>query len=90
MNKEQMVEAIAKKTGLSKKDAANALATVLDVVQSELSKGHSVVFTGFGTFAVAKRKAREGVNPRTGEKIKIAATKVPKFKAGRTLKDVVK
>ncbi|MFW5885162.1 MAG: HU family DNA-binding protein [Patescibacteria group bacterium] len=90
MNKKQMVDAVASKTGLSKKDSEAALEAVLDTVTESLQKGEQVVFTGFGSFAVSKRAAREGVNPATKEKIQIPATTVPKFKAGKALKDAVK
>jgi DNA-binding protein HU-beta len=90
MNKEQILEAMAAQADITKKQAGEALDAVLDSITKTLKKGDSVVFTGFGTFSSSKRAAREGRNPATGEKIKIAATVVPKFKAGKSLKDAVK
>ncbi|HHX58149.1 MAG TPA: HU family DNA-binding protein [Candidatus Moranbacteria bacterium] len=90
MKKSEVVDAIAAKTGLSKKDSEAALQALLDTITGSLQKGKDVVFTGFGSFSVSKRAARDGVNPATGEKIKIKATTVPKFKAGKSLKDAVK
>ena len=87
MNKTELVEAMAKKAGLSKKDAEAAVKAFTDVVTAELKKGGKVQLVGFGTFEVAKRAAREGKNPQTGAKIKIPASKAPKFKAGKALKD---
>ncbi len=89
MNKTELVEAMAKKAGLSKKDAEAAVKAFTDVVTAELKKGGKVQLVGFGTFEVAKRAAREGKNPQTGAKIKIPASKAPKFKAGKALKDLV-
>jgi len=89
MNKVEMVDAIAKDTGLTKKDAEAALKSFVDTVTKELTKGHSVQLIGFGSFDVGKRAARTGRNPKTGEAIKIAASKAPKFKAGKALKDAV-
>ena len=92
MNKAELVEAIAKKTGLSKKDAEAGLNAFTDVVKKELTnkKGdRKVQLVGFGTFEVAERKARSGRNPANGETIKIKASKSPKFKAGKALKDAV-
>jgi len=74
---------------LSKKDAEKALKAFIDVVTDELKKGEKVQLVGFGTFEVSERPAREGINPQTKKKIKIAASKNPKFKAGKALKDVV-
>ncbi len=90
MNKEQLLEAIAAKTGCSKKDAGDVVEAATDIITGELSKAGQVTLTGFGTFWVSSRAARQGVNPRTGEKIQIAAMKVPKFKAGKGLKDAVR
>ena len=90
MGKQDLVEALAKRANLSKSQAGECLNAVLAEITSSLKKGNDVTVTGFGTFSVSKRKARQGVNPRTGEKIKIAATKVPKFKAGKALKEAVK
>lgn len=87
MNKTELVAAIAEKTELSKKDAEKALKAFTDVVAEELKKGEKVVMVGFGTFEVADRPARTGRNPLTGKSIKIKASKAPKFKAGKALKD---
>lgn len=89
MNKTELVAAMAEKTELSKKDAEKALKAFTDVVAEELKKGEKVQLVGFGTFEVAEREAREGRNPRTGETMTIAASKSPKFKAGKALKDMV-
>lgn len=87
MNKTELVAAIAEKTELSKKDAEKALKAFTDVVADELKKGEKIQLVGFGTFEVAERPAREGRNPRTGEVMPIPASKSPKFKAGKALKD---
>lgn len=89
MTKDELIEAVAKGC-CTKKEAADAVNVVLDTISKALAKGDKVVLTGFGNFSVSKRAARMGVNPRTGAKIKIAASKVPKFKAGKSLKDAVK
>lgn len=89
MNKADLVNAVAEKTGLTKKDAAAALEAVMEAISNGLKKGKSITLTGFGTFAVAKRSAREGRNPQTGAKIKIPAKKVPKFKPGKALREAV-
>lgn len=89
MNKAELVTAIADQAGLSKKDAEKALKAFTDVVAEELKKGEKVQLVGFGTFEVAERAAREGRNPQTGEVMPIAASKAPKFKAGKALKDLV-
>ncbi len=89
VNKTQIVEAVAKETGLTKAAAAGAVDATLKAIEAALKKGNTVQFTGFGSFMVTKSKARTGVNPQTGEKIKIAARKNPKFKAGATLKKAV-
>ena len=89
MNKTELVAAMAEKTELSKKDAEKALKAFTDVVAEELTKGEKIQLVGFVTFEVAERPAREGRNPRTGETMKIAASKAPKFKAGKALKDIV-
>jgi DNA-binding protein HU-beta len=89
MNKSELVEAMAKDTGLTKKDAEAALKSFIDTVSKSLKKGEPVQLVGFGTFDVGKRAARQGRNPLTGETIKIAACKSPKFKAGKALKDLV-
>ena len=87
MNKTELIAAMAEKAELSKKDSEKALAAFLEVVEEELVKGGKVQLVGFGTFEVAKRAARTGLNPLTKEKIKIKASKAPKFKAGKALKD---
>jgi nucleoid DNA-binding protein len=89
MNKAQLIDEVAKVT-CSKKEAALALDATLAAIQKSLKKGDSVTLVGFGTFAISKRKARKGRNPQTGAVIKIAAKKVPVFKAGKALKDAVK
>ena len=87
MNKTELVAAIAEKTNLTKADSEKALKAVTEVVAEELKKGEKITLVGFGTFEVSERAAREGRNPLTGETIKIAASKSPKFKAGKALKD---
>ena len=89
MNKTELVDAIAKKTDLSKKDSEKALKAFIDTVTDELKKGEKIQLVGFGTFEVAKRNARTGKNPQTGKAIKIPACKAPKFKAGKALKETV-
>ena len=89
MKKVELVEAVAKKTGLTKADANRALDATLAAITGALAKGDSVPLVGFGTFKTAKRAAREGRNPRTGETVKIAARKAVTFKAGTALKDSV-
>jgi DNA-binding protein HU-beta len=90
MTKSEIVEAIAKEAGLSKADSERALNAFTDTVKKSLKKGNAVTLVGFGTFDISKRKARMGRNPQTGEAIKIAAATLPKFKAGKGLKDAVK
>lgn len=89
MNKAELVAAMAEQAGLSKKDAEAALKAFTDVVSDELKNGGKVQLVGFGTFEVFERAAREGRNPQSGEVMKIAASKAPKFKAGKALKDLV-
>ncbi|MCM1425376.1 MAG: HU family DNA-binding protein [Eubacterium sp.] len=89
MNKTELVAAMADQAGLSKKDSEKALKAFTDVVASELKKGGKVQLVGFGTFEVAERAAREGRNPQTGAVMKIPASKAPKFKAGKALKDSI-
>ena len=89
MNKTELVAAIVENAGISKKDAEKALKAFTDVVASELKKGEKVQLVGFGTFEVSERAARTGRNPQTGKEMKIAASKAPKFKAGKALKDAV-
>ena len=89
MNKTELVAAMADQAGLSKKDAEKALKAFTDVVGAQLKKGDKIQLVGFGTFEVSERAAREGRNPQTGATMKIAASKAPKFKAGKALKDLV-
>ena len=89
MNKTELVAAMAEKTGLSKKDAESALKAFIDTVTDELKAEVKVQLVGFGTFEVAQRAAREGINPLTKQPMKIAASKAPKFKAGKGLKDTL-
>ena len=89
MNKTELVAAIAEKAELSKKDAEKALKAFTETVAETLQKGDKVQLIGFGTFEVAERAARTGKNPQTKEEIQIPASKAPKFKAGRALKDTV-
>lgn len=89
MNKTELVAAMAEQTGLSKKDAEAALKAFTDVVAEELKANGKVQLVGFGTFEVSERAAREGRNPQTGETMTIAASKAPKFKAGKALKDMI-
>ncbi len=87
MNKTELVAAMADQAGLSKKDTEKALKAFTDVVAEELKKGGKVQLVGFGTFEVSERAAREGRNPQSGAVMKIPASKAPKFKAGKALKD---
>ena len=89
MNKTELVAAMAEQAGLSKKDAEAALKAFTETVSDELKKGGKVQLVGFGTFEVSERAAREGRNPQSGEVMKIAASKAPKFKAGKALKDLI-
>ena len=89
MNKSEMIDAIARHADISKAAAGRALEAVIGGVKSTLKKGGSVSLVGFGTFSVTKRAARTGRNPRTGASIKIKAAKVPKFRAGKALKDAL-
>ena len=90
MTKSDLIDHVANETGLSKKDAGAAVNSVFDGIRDTLADGGSVTVTGFGTFDVRERSARQGVNPATGEKMEIKASKAPGFKAGKTLKDAVK
>ena len=90
MNKAELVESIAKDTGMSKADAQRALESFTANIGKALKKGGTVSLIGFGTFSVKKRAARTGRNPATGEAIKIKASKTPSFKAGKGLKDAIK
>ena len=89
MNKAELVAAVAERTELSKKDAEKALKAFVDVVAEELKKGEKIQRVGFGTFEVSERAAREGRNPANGQPMQIAASKAPKFKAGKALKDAI-
>ena len=89
MNKAELVAAMSDKAQLSKKDAEAALKAFTDVVAEELKKGEKIQLVGFGTFEVSERAARTGRNPQTGAEMKIAASKAPKFKAGKALKDSI-
>jgi DNA-binding protein HU-beta len=89
MNKTQLVDAVSADSGLTKVDAQRAIESFVGTVSKTLKKGDDVAITGFGKFSVVKRAARQGVNPRTGEKVKIKATKAPKFTAGAGLKQAV-
>ena len=89
MNKSELVDSIAKDSGLSRADAGRALEALIATVGSTLKKGEDVAITGVGKFSVVKRAARTGVNPRTGEKVAIKASKAPKFSAGAGLKQAV-
>lgn len=89
MSKQQLVESIAEKAGLTKADAERALKATLESIEETLKKGDKVTLVGFGTFGTSKREAREGRNPRTGETVKIAARTAVTFKAGSKLKDAV-
>lgn len=92
MNKSELVDALAAETGMTKADAARAVDALFapkGVIAKQLKKGNRIQITGFGTFEAKKRKARQGRNPRTGETIKIAASKTPGFRAGKGLKDAI-
>ena len=90
MTKQEFVDQVASQSGLEKKQAGDAVDAFLKVVEETLSRGGEVNFTGFGKFTVADRGARQGVNPQTGERIQIAASRVPRFSAGSALKNAVK
>lgn len=89
MTKVELINAVAAKTGLTKKDSEKAVTAVFGTIADTLKAGDKVSLVGFGTFDVKTRAAREGINPRTKEKIQIAASKLPSFKAGKALKDQV-
>ena len=89
MNKQELLSAISEKSGLTKKDSEAALAAFIETVQESLKKGEKVQLIGFGSFEIRERAARSGKNPLTGEPMDIPAAKVPAFKAGRALKDLV-
>lgn len=89
MNRTELITAVAEKAEISKKDAEKAVKAFTDAVSEELVKGGKIQLVGFGTFEVSERPEREGRNPKTGESMTIAASKTPKFKAGKALKDMV-
>jgi len=89
VTKSEFIDHVADRAGLSKKDAADAVDAMLETIQDSLKRGSDVVFSGFGKFSVSHRAAREGRNPATGQKISIAASRVPKFTAGAGLKKAV-
>jgi len=89
VNRNDLVDAVAASTNMTKADAATAVDAVLDAITAALKNGNEVRLAGFGTFVVSQRAASEGRNPRTGEKIQIPASKLPKFRAGKGLKDAV-
>ena len=90
MTKQEFVERVAQKSGLGRREASKAVDAFLDSVQESLQQGESISFTGFGKFSAQQRNARQGVNPRTGERVQIAAATVPKFSAGSALKNALK
>ena len=90
MTKQEFIDEVSRGSGLSKGEATKAVDTFLNVIEGALQRGSEVNFTGFGKFSVSERGARQGVNPQTGEKIQIPASKVPKFSAGSGLKNAVK
>jgi DNA-binding protein HU-beta len=90
VNKNELVEQIAQRSGLSKNQAGEALSATIAAIEEGLATGQDIAITGFGKFSVAHRDARQGINPATGERMWIAATKAPRFSAGATLKDAVK
>ena len=89
MTKTELVDVVANKAGLPKTKVLDTIDALTEAIQGALKKGDKVALVGFGTFDIAKRAAREGVNPRTRQKIKIKASKAPRFKAGKALKDAV-
>lgn len=90
MTKSEFVDQVAERAGLNKREAGEAVDAFLDTIEDALKRGSDVTFSGFGKFSVSQRGAREGRNPATGEKIQIAASRVPKFTAGASLKKAVK
>ncbi|OGB74216.1 hypothetical protein A2V68_00400 [candidate division Kazan bacterium RBG_13_50_9] len=90
MNKSEIIDLIARKANVSKKTATQAMDIFVNTVKSNLTAGKNVTITGFGTFTVSKRAARNGVNPQTGKAIRIPASKVPRFKAGKSLRGLIK
>lgn len=89
MNKNDLVSTVSERTGLTKKDSERAVNAVIDSIQGALTRGDKVALVGFGTFEVRSRKPRMGRNPQTGQSIKIPASKVPAFKAGKQLRDSI-
>ena len=89
MNKVELIENVVEKTGFSKKEVDATISAAIEEIQNSLKKGEKVAIAGFGTFDVSSRKEREGRNPATGETIKIAASKSPKFKPGKTFKEML-
>ncbi|MBI5310553.1 MAG: HU family DNA-binding protein [Actinobacteria bacterium] len=90
MTKQEFISQVREKAGISNSDATRAVDAVLETISETLKRGGEVSFTGFGKFSVSERSARQGVNPQTGERIQIAASKVPRFSAGAKLKQTVK
>jgi DNA-binding protein HU-beta len=90
LTKQEFIDKVADEAGLSRRDAQKAVDAMLDTIQNTLRTGGEINFTGFGKFSTSARAARQGVNPRTGERVQIAATTVPKFSAGSALKSAVK
>ena len=90
MTKNEFVDQVAARSGLARKDAASAVDAALETIQDALARGSDVTFSGFGKFHVAERGSREGVNPRTGERMQIPASRVPRFTAGSGLKNAIK
>jgi DNA-binding protein HU-beta len=90
MTKKELIKKVSKTTDLTIRQAGDALESLTGAIKSSLKRGKKVTIPGFGTFTVTRRKARTGRNPRTGEILKIAASKLPKFRAGKTLKDLIR
>lgn len=90
MNKDALIQAIAAKTDMSKKDVETVVDTMIDVITNSVRQNQKVTFTGFGTFKLSKRAARQGINPQTKAKIQIPAMSIPKFTAGKAFKDAVR
>ncbi len=90
MKREELITKIADDAGITKKQANAALVSLLNGISESLKKGEKITFVGFGTFSVSEKKARQGINPQTGEKLMIPARRVPSFKAGSKLKEIVK
>lgn len=89
LSKAELISSVVNLSGLTKADSTRAIDAIIQSIHTELSQGNDVRLTGFGTFCVKKREARDGRNPRTGKTIKIAATTFPKFKAGKNLKEAI-